>query len=73
MRAVAARQVAGPHPVGAVRAAHIRGHRGVVLADPGHLVPAAYDGAELAGTLAEQPLEARLREMHYPYRGICQV
>ena len=73
MRAVAAHQVPGAHPVGPVRAAHVRGHRGVVLADPGHLVSAAYAGAEFAGAFAEQALEPRLREMHRPYRGICQV
>jgi hypothetical protein len=34
---------------------HIRGHRGVVLADSGCLVSAAHAGAELAGALGEQP------------------
>ena len=63
----------GRSPVGPVRAAHVRGHRGVVLADPGHLVSAAYAGAELAGAFAEQALEPRLREGHRPYRGIRQV
>jgi hypothetical protein len=66
VRAVAAHQVASGHPVGPVRAAHIRGYRGVVLADPGYLVSAAYAGAEFAGAVAEQPLEPRLREMHDP-------
>jgi hypothetical protein len=73
VRAVAARQVASGHPVGPVRAAHIRGHRGVVLADPGYLVSAAYAGAEFAGAFAEQPLEPGLREMHDLYRRIRQV
>jgi hypothetical protein len=73
VRAVAARQVPGGHPAGAVRAAHVSGHRGVVLADPGHLVSAAYVGAEFAGVFVEQALESRLRQVHRPYRGICQV
>ena len=73
MRAVAAHQVPGGHPVGPLRAAHVRGHRRVVLADPGHLVSAAYAGAELAGVFTEQPFEPRLREMHRPYRGIRQA
>jgi hypothetical protein len=73
VRAVAAHQVAGGHPVGPIRTVHIGGHRGVVLADPGHLVSAAYAGAEFVGTFAEQPLELRLRERHRPYRRIRQV
>ena len=73
VRAVAAHQVASGHPVGPVRAAHIRGRRGVVLADPGYLVSAAYAGAEFAGAFAEQPLEPRLREMHDPQRRIRQM
>jgi hypothetical protein len=51
----------------------VRGHRGVVLADPGDLVSAAFAGAEFSGEFAEQALEPRLREMHCPYRGIRQV
>ena len=73
VRAVAAHQVLGGHPVRPVRAAHVRGHRGVVLAHPDHLVSAAYVGAEFAGEVAEQALESRLRERHRPYRGIRQV
>jgi hypothetical protein len=41
MRAVAAHQVSGGHPVRPVRALHVRGHRGVVLAHLDHLVSAA--------------------------------
>jgi hypothetical protein len=44
-----------------------------LTADPGDLVSAAYTGAEFAGAFAEQPLEPRLREMHYPHREIRQV
>src|SRR6202042_2682097 len=70
---VAAGQVTAGHPVAPVRAAHVGGHRGVVLADPDHLVPAAYDGAEFAGALAQQAFEPRLRQMHRLYRRIGQV
>ena len=73
VRAVAAHQVASGHPVGPVRAAPIRGRRGVVLADPGYPVSAAYAGAEFAGVVAEQLLEPRLREMDDLYRGIRQM
>ena len=73
VRAVAARQVVGGHLVRPVRAAHVRGRRDVVLAHPGHLVSAAYVGAEFAGAVVEQALESRLRERHRPYRGIRQV
>ena len=71
--AVAAHQVPRGQPVRPVRPAHVRGHRGVVLAQPGHLVPALDDGAEFAGALAEQALELRLRERHRLQRGIGQV
>jgi hypothetical protein len=58
--AVAAHQVTGGHPVGPFWAVHLCGHRGIVLADPGDLVPAADHGAELPGALAEQPLKPGL-------------
>ena len=57
-RAVAAHEVAGGHPILPVRAAHVRGHRGVILAQPDHLVSAADLGAELAGELGEQRARA---------------
>jgi hypothetical protein len=53
VRAVAAHQVPGSQLVGAVGPAHVRGYRGVVLANPGHLVPAAQAGAEFAGVFVE--------------------
>ena len=56
-----------------VRAAHVRGHRGVVLAQPDHLVPAADLGAELAGELGEQALELRLREQQQLHRRLGQA
>jgi hypothetical protein len=57
VRAVAAHKVSGGHPVRPVRAAHVRGHRGVILAQPYHLLSAADLGAELAGAFVEQTLE----------------
>ncbi len=69
---VAADEVPGGHPVGPVRAAHVRGHRGVVLAQPDHLLAAADLGAELAGELVEDALESRLRERQHLHRGICE-
>ena len=72
-RPVAADEVAGGHPVGPVRAAHVRGHRGVVLAQPDHLLAAADLGAELAGELVEEALESRLRERQRLHRGICEL
>ena len=71
--AVAADEVAGGHPVRPVRAAHVRGHRGVVLAQPDHLVAAADLGAELAGELVEHALELRLRERQRLHRGIGEL
>ena len=56
-RAVAADEVAGGHPMLPVRPAHVRAHRGLVLAQPDHLLSAADLGAALAGELREQPLE----------------
>ena len=73
LRAVAAHEVAGGHPILPVRAAHVRGHRGVVLAQPDHLVSAADLGAELAGELVEQALELRLWERQRLHRGIGQL
>ena len=70
LRAVAADEVSGGHPILPVRAAHVRGHRGVVLAQPDHLVAAADLGAELAGELVEDALELRLRERQHLHRGI---
>ena len=71
-RAVAADEVSGGHPVRPVRAAHVRGHRGVVLAQPDHLVSAADLGAELAGPFVEDALEQRLRKRQHLHRGIGQ-
>ena len=71
-RAVAADEVAGGHPMLPVRPAHVRGHRGLVLAQPDHLLSAADLGAELAGELREQALESRLWERHRLHRGIGQ-
>lgn len=73
VRAVAAHKVSGGHPVRPGRAAHVRGHRGVVLVHPDHLVSAAYVGAEFAGAFVEQALESRLWELQRLQRGICQV
>jgi hypothetical protein len=56
-----------------VRPAHIRGHRGVVLAQPDHLLSAADLGAEFAGAFVEQALESRLWELQRLQRGLCQV
>ncbi len=72
MGAVASHQVAGADLVGAVRAAHVRRHRGLVLADPGHLVSVAYLGTELAGVFVQQALQPRLREAEDPQRVIGQ-
>ena len=73
LRAVAADEVSGGHPMLPVRPAHVRGHRGVVLAQPDHLLSAADLGAELAGELGEQALEQRLRERQRLHRGIGQL
>ena len=71
-RAVAADQVPGGHAVGPVRAAHVGGHRGVVLAQPDHLLAAVDLGAELAGAFVEDALELWLRERQCLHRGICE-
>ena len=71
--AVAAHQIPRGQPVRPVRPMHVRGHRGVALAQPGHLVSALDDGAEFAGAFAEQALEFRLRERHRLQRGIGQA
>lgn len=71
--AVAANEVSGGHPIRPVRPAHVRGHRGVVLAQPDHLLSAADLGAELAGVLAEEALESRLWERQRLHRGIGQL
>ena len=70
---VAADEVSGGHPILPVRPAHVRGHRGVVLAQPDHLVSAADLGAELAGVFVEDALEERLRERQRLHRGICEL
>ena len=67
---VAPDEVSGGHPVEPVRPAHVRGHRGVVLAQPDHLLAAPDLGAELAGEVVEDPLEQRLRERQRLHRGI---
>ena len=51
-----------------VRPAHVRGHAGVVLAQPDHLLSAADLGAELEGEFCEQALELRLWERHHLHR-----
>ena len=71
-RAVAADEVSRGHPVGPVRAAHVRGHRGVVLAQPDDLLAAADLGAELAGEFVEDALEQRLRKRQHLHRRIGQ-
>ena len=69
-RPVAADEVSGGHPFVPVRPAHVRGHRGVVLAQPDHLLSAADLGAELAGELVEDALEQRLGKRQHLHRGI---
>jgi hypothetical protein len=63
---VTARQEPGGQLVRAVRAEHVRRHRGIVLADPRHGVAVADIGPEFAGAVGEQALEPRLRERHCP-------
>ena len=72
-RAVAAHQVPGGHPVRPVRPVHLRGHRRVVLAHPGDLVPAA-DAWRRARRRARASRRSRrgLREHHRPHRRIRQ-
>ena len=69
LRAVAAHEVAGGHPVLPSRPAHVRGHRGVVLAQPDHLVSAADLGAALAGELGEQALQSAVAGAAAPASG----
>ena len=68
-RAVAADEVSGGHPMLPVRPAHVRGHRGVVLAQPDHLLSAADLGAELAGELARAGARAAVVGAASPASG----
>jgi hypothetical protein len=53
VRAVTTHEEAGNHPIRPVRSLHVHGHRGVVLAHPGHLVSAADIHTEFADAFVE--------------------